>query len=266
MRLDDKHTIPFDESEILSGDPERLGQYMKQLIKALRSMYFDIANVVNSGVLQDTNGNYSIGVDVPLGKLHIKTGSAGSAPTVNAAADELVLEGSDNTGFTILCPNDKIGSIFFADEDSAVMGAVQYLHTTNDLTLATSGVTKVTISSSGDATMASGTLVLADGGTITQITSRFTAVTLNTHSGQITTDTTTLLAGAEATFTVNNSVVTALDTIIVNAASGQTSSTIPLISAVAAGSFNITLTNLHASASETGAIVINFVVLRGASS
>jgi len=73
-----------------------------------------------------------------------------------------------------------------------------------------------------------------------------------------------LAAGAEVAFTVTNSVIEPVDTIIVNIASGNTSQTIAYISAVGTNSFQITLAN-H-GAEESGAIVINFAVFRGASS
>lgn len=104
------------------------------------------------------------------------------------------------------------------------------------------------------------------GGTVTQITNRSTGVTLNKLAGAITTDATSLAAGAEATFTVTNSTVAIGDVIVLSARSGQTAGTsVPIVTAVAAGSFDITLTNLHASTADTGAMVINFAVIKSVS-
>lgn len=98
--------------------------------------------------------------------------------------------------------------------------------------------------------------------TVTQITNRSTGVTLNTTAGQITTDATSLAAGAEATFVVTNSKVTAKTVPVIASASGQTAATsIAVVSAVAAGSFSITLTNLSAATADTGAMVINFALI-----
>lgn len=98
--------------------------------------------------------------------------------------------------------------------------------------------------------------------TVTQATNRSTGVTLNAPAGQITTDATSLAAGAEATFVVTNSFVSAKSVVVICAASGQTAGTsIPVVTAVAAGQFSITLTNLHASTADTGAMVINFAVI-----
>ena len=104
------------------------------------------------------------------------------------------------------------------------------------------------------------------GGSVTQITSRATGVTLNKLCGKITTDPTSLAAGAEAVFTVTNNTVEVGDVVVICARSGQTAGTsVPVVTTVAAGSFQITLTNLHASTADTGAMIINFVVLKAVS-
>jgi len=104
------------------------------------------------------------------------------------------------------------------------------------------------------------------GGAVTQTTSRTTGVTVNAVCGAITTDTTSLAAGAEAAFTVTNSSVAVGDVVVVSLRSGATSGTSsPVVTAVAAGSFQITLTNLHASTADTGASIINFVVIKAVS-
>lgn len=106
------------------------------------------------------------------------------------------------------------------------------------------------------------------GGTVTQATNRSTGVTLNKVCGQITTNNTSLAAEASADFVVTNSQVGAKDVVVVSIASGVVgASTIVSVSAVAAGSFTIRVHNGNAAAgtAETGAIVINFVVLKGSS-
>lgn len=101
------------------------------------------------------------------------------------------------------------------------------------------------------------------GGAVTQITSRATGVTLNTICGAITTDTTSLAAAAEATFTVTNSAVAAADVVVVSLKTpSATGMSIPAVTTTAAGSFQITLTNLHAATADTSASVINFAVIK----
>lgn len=103
------------------------------------------------------------------------------------------------------------------------------------------------------------------GGAVTQITSRATGVTLNTLCGQITTDPTSLAAEASAKFVVTNSKIVATDVVLCCIASGSIAlNTEVFCSAVAAGSFTITVVNGNVAAgiAETGAIVINFIVVK----
>lgn len=106
-----------------------------------------------------------------------------------------------------------------------------------------------------------------DGGTVTQGTSITTGVTLNTTTGQITTVSTTLAAAGEAAFVVTNSVVAATSVVVASLASTSSAGT-PFVgvSAIAAGSFTILITNLHASAALDNTLTINFMVFGGSSS
>lgn len=104
------------------------------------------------------------------------------------------------------------------------------------------------------------------GGAVTQITSRSTGVTLDKPSGAITTATTSLAAGASATFIVTNSKVAVGDVILLSIRSGQTNKESAVaVTRVAAGAFDITLHNQHASVAEIGAIIINYVVVKAVS-
>lgn len=99
---------------------------------------------------------------------------------------------------------------------------------------------------------------------VTQQTNRTTAVTIDSIIGQITTNNASLGAGLEAKFVVNNKYVTTKSVPLIVAASGQTADTsIPIVVAVTDGAFTIQLTNLNASTADTGAMVINFVILGG---
>lgn len=107
------------------------------------------------------------------------------------------------------------------------------------------------------------------GGTVTQATNRSTGVTLNTISGQITTNSTSLAAETGATFTVTNSQVFADDVVLLTMAGGSNggNTTIQVV-VTAAGSFQITVANQNAAGgtAETGAILINFLVMKAAQS
>lgn len=101
------------------------------------------------------------------------------------------------------------------------------------------------------------------GGAVTQATNRTTGVTLSKVAGAITTNTASLAAGATAKFTVTNTAVAVTDTIVVSVSGGtSTDQTDVKVQAVAAGSFDLVVANRHASTAETGAIVINFAVVK----
>ena len=96
------------------------------------------------------------------------------------------------------------------------------------------------------------------GGTVTQETSRTTAVTLDKFSGTI-----TLVSAAGSTtpasFTVNNKKVSAQDVIVVSQKSGTDKYDLS-VSAVADGSFEITFNTKSGTTTEQP--VINFAVLK----
>lgn len=96
------------------------------------------------------------------------------------------------------------------------------------------------------------------GGNVTQATSRTTAVTLNKRCGSITMFS---LAGSltAATFTVNNSTVAISDCIVLNQRSGTNPYEF-VVTAVAAGSFNINYRTIAGTAVD--APVINFAVVK----
>lgn len=100
------------------------------------------------------------------------------------------------------------------------------------------------------------------GGTVTQLTSKATGVTLNKACGQITLNNAALNAGVEVTFTVTNSAVASSDAVLVNHSSAGTSGAYMVqASAIANGSFAITVTNLSAG-NLSEAIVLTFAILK----
>lgn len=105
------------------------------------------------------------------------------------------------------------------------------------------------------------------GSTVTQATNRTTGVTLDKLCGAITTNNASLAAEASADFVVTNAKVAANDVVVVSVKSGSNGGgTIVSVVGVAAGSFTIRVHNgnVAAGTAETGAIIINFVVLKGA--
>jgi hypothetical protein len=122
---------------------------------------------------------------------------------------------------------------------------------------------KVYFKQGGDQlTVAAGGQIVTEGQTaVTQITSISTGVTANGLSGVITTVSQTVAAGAETDIVVTNSSVIATDVVVVGIKTHTSAgSFIAAVVAVAAGSFTIRLTNLHASAAGDNVLVLNFFV------
>jgi hypothetical protein len=114
------------------------------------------------------------------------------------------------------------------------------------------------------------TLVIAPGGSmenqdygaVTQITSAATGVTLSKLAGTITTVALTTAAAAEESFVVTNTKVAVTDVVAVSTTYAGGGTPIVAVKGVAAGSFSIVITNLHATAALDAVAVINFYVLK----
>jgi hypothetical protein len=102
------------------------------------------------------------------------------------------------------------------------------------------------------------------GGTVTQATSKTTAVTINKVTGLITMNNASMGANTTLIFTVNNSAVALGDTVQVSTSGGFASDYRAVACSVANGSFKISLANIGTTQSE--ALTISFTVLKGASS
>ncbi len=102
------------------------------------------------------------------------------------------------------------------------------------------------------------------GGTQTQITSKSTTVVLNAVSGRITMDAAALNTGVEVSFTLTNSTIAAADVLIVNHSSGGTAGAYFVqATSIGAGTCTITVSNVSGG-NLSEAIVLNFVVIKGA--
>jgi hypothetical protein len=149
----------------------------------------------------------------------------------------------------------------------AATGVVSGAGVTSTGVVSGAGVTSTAGVTSSSATAGNGYATGA-GGTVTQITSRSTGVTISKPCGSIQTDTTSLAAGASAVFTVTNTTVAIGDVVSVSIRSGSsnaasiTGMTYVSVVAVAAGSFNIAVDNRSAATAEVGAIIINFAVTK----
>ena len=135
------------------------------------------------------------------------------------------------------------------------------------LTNGTNGAISITPNGTGVINMG-GTTVITNGGTVTQgsTSGKSTGVTLNTRTGTITMDSAALADAAKVTFTVSNNTITAEDVVMVNHVStGNVGDYIVTAGGCTSNSFKIAVRNLS-GASLSEAIVLKFVVIRGASS
>ena len=117
--------------------------------------------------LQPGGGNVGIGTSTPDGALHVHTGTAGTV-SASVQADELVLEGSAETGMTIISPDDQSARIRFTSPstNTDVGGAsILYRQNINKMLIGTevaggvlalksgAGTEAITIDSAGRVTM-----------------------------------------------------------------------------------------------------------------
>ena len=103
--------------------------------------------------------------------------------------------------------------------------------------------------------------ITGEGGTVTQATSKATAVTLNKKCGQITMNAAALAAATTVTFVLTNSTIAATDLLVLNHVSGGTAGAYLLNAQAAAGSASVNVRNITA-ASLSEAIVISFAVIK----
>ena len=102
-------------------------------------------------------------------------------------------------------------------------------------------------------------------GTVTQLTDKATGVTLNKSAGRITMNGASLAGNTAVSFTLNNSFISANDTIIVCISGGATEAAYTTyVSSMTSGSAKITLRNLTSGAL-LEAVIINFSIIHGAS-
>jgi hypothetical protein len=125
---------------------------------------------------------------------------------------------------------------------------------------------RLRIDSSGDCLVTSNARLgygAGSGGTVTQTTNKSTAVTLNKPTGQITMSTATLANGASVSFALNNSLISAVDVLAVNATAfgGYTTTCVN----TATGAATIRVTNISGG-SLSEAVTLQFAVIKGATS
>ena len=160
----------------------------------------------------------------------------------------------------------KFGATVIA---GSAAGTAALTLTAGDILVSAGSIKSASASASGGIGYATGA-----GGTATQGTDRSTGVTMSPNpclSGTITTMTTSLAALASAEFVVTNSAVAIGDVILLTQRSGSSSAagvagtTIVNVVTVTNGTFTISVSNQSTTTAETGAIIINFVIIKAVS-
>ena len=150
-------------------------------------------------------------------------------------------------------PNTKAVGVAYSDPefDSVTVTGASALQAVTGTTVV--GTTVFATSEMGYTAAASGT--------VTQLTSKSTGVTLNKSAGQITMNGAELANATNVTFTLTNSGISAKDVVTLSVSSGATAGAYNCwVSGKSTGSCTITLRNLSGGALSE-AVVINFVVL-----
>lgn len=217
------------------------------------------------------------------------TGVAGSmqivrntTPGAGGGSIELsATRGADVNSYTIVQSGDGLGGFTFsgADGNEFTVGAsisAQVDGTPGDNDMpgrlvfnttpdgASAATERMRIDSSGNVLVTNAAGLgygTGAGGTVTQATSKATAVTLNKPTGQITMHNAALAAGAEIGFTLINSLVTSSDTAVIHPISPFSGYSLRWF--VDAGAVGIYVKNVSAG-SLSEAVKLNFAIIKGA--
>lgn len=149
------------------------------------------------------------------------------------------------------------------------------VRTENDLVLARGNTAGLRLTS-GSAVQVNGVLEVTaassklgygtgSGGTVTQATSKSTAVTLNTTTGRIIMNNAALAAGTSVSFVFNNTTISVADCVIVNVYESFNGANYSVRASVGNAYARIILTN-ETGGSLSDAVEINFAVIKGSTS
>lgn len=205
--------------------------------------YFTKTNVANTAEF-----GYWTGPSTRAGS--IRTDSSGMAALTYNTSSTALTDGGATAGSEAAgtLPRGMVGFRVTSGElfsDYNVSGSV-----TSNL-LARSGSTALGYSGTGT------------GSTVTQLTSKSTAVTLDKLCGQITMHNESLSHSTTVSFLLNNTFIQSTDVVIVNIQSGATTNAYSTdVGSVNTGSCRIQLRNIQSSGSLSEAVVINFAVIK----
>jgi len=221
-------------------------------------------SVIGSGKTYDSANTYMINDTCVYSGIiyYSKIGSnTGNTPIVGAQWGDI----ADLIGDVVQKTGDTMtGNLNFSGIDSQIGTS-----TNNALVLKTNSTERLRIDTSGNVLVTgSGGLGYGtgSGGTVTQLTSKATAVTLNKPSGQIVMNNASLAAGATVFFYLNNNTIGTTDTCVAslswNVLGNATIYQIETSPYGAGGVAMIAVKNLTGGAL-ADAITLNFVVIKG---
>ena len=104
-------------------------------------------NIAGSEKVRVDSTNVGIGTTAPVAKLHVESASGSITPSVHA--DELLVEGSGNSGITIGSGTSGLGSLRFADSGGDSQGQVGYDHSGNHMSFSTADSEAMRIDNNG---------------------------------------------------------------------------------------------------------------------
>lgn len=201
--------------------------------------------------------------------------------STNAAAFAVGRQGATNPAFQVNA--NAATSVTGLQISSAASGAGVALAAISSsaaeaLTIDALGTGTITLNGTGTGAVRSGTNFLSigalagsgyatgAGGTVTQITSSSTGVTLSKPCGTIVTVALTTAAAAIEQFTVTNTLVAATDVIAVSTTYNGAGTPQVSVIHVTAGTFDIIIKNAHAANALNAAMTINFAIIKAVTS
>ena len=121
---------------------------------------FRVESNGNANMLFVSGGNDVVGIgnegDLGVG-LHIKSGDTGTS-SVDSAADEFIIEGSGDSGMSILSGTSSTGSIIFGDSGDNNVGKIEYDHGNNRMVFTADADEFLRIASNGEVSINDGQL------------------------------------------------------------------------------------------------------------